>query len=178
MTIPNILTVFRIVLVPIYLYLFYSSGEERLVYAGTAFVIAGITDVLDGYIARKYNQTTDVGAVLDPLADKLMTFAVLISFTMAEMIPYWILLIIGLKEIVMIFGGLILYLFKGNKVLPSNRFGKAATIFFYASILSVMFKTHLSVIRILFSVMIILNIIAFLNYLTIYLYMRDKSGIG
>ncbi|NLJ78603.1 MAG: CDP-diacylglycerol--glycerol-3-phosphate 3-phosphatidyltransferase [Tissierellia bacterium] len=175
MTIPNILTVFRIVLVPIYLYLFYSSGKERLVYAGTAFILAGITDVLDGHIARRYDQATDVGAVLDPLADKLMTFAVLISFTMAELIPHWILLIIGLKEIVMILGGLILYFAKENQVLPSNRFGKAATIFFYASILSVILRMRPTVVRILFLAMVILNIIAFLNYLIIYLYMREQN---
>lgn len=176
MNIPNVLTILRIILVPVYLYLFYSTGEERLVYAGTAFILAGITDILDGHIARKYDQITDLGVVLDPLADKLMTFAVLISFTTAKLIPCWILLIIGLKEIIMITGGLILYLFKGNQVLPSNKFGKMAILFFYASILSVIFKTSSIVMRILFSATVILNIVAFLNYLIIYISMRSKKS--
>ena len=55
--------------------------------------MAGVSDVLDGYIARKYDLTTKIGAALDPLADKLMTFAVLISFTTAQLIPTWVLLI-------------------------------------------------------------------------------------
>lgn len=176
MNIPNMLTVLRIILVPIYLYLFYTSGGNHLFYAGTVFIIAGITDILDGYIARKYDQSTDIGAALDPLADKLMTFAVLISFTSAKLIPSWILKILGFKEIVMITGGFILYLFKGNQVLPSNKFGKVATISFYMAILSVVFKAPYIFVKALFIVTVSLNLIAFINYLTIYLSMRNKES--
>lgn len=176
MNIPNALTILRIVFVPIYLYLFYTTGEGYLIYAGTIFAAAGITDILDGYIARKYDQTTDLGAILDPFADKLMTFAVLISFTTAKLIPYWILLIMGLKEIIMIMGGLILYLFKGNQVLPSDKFGKMATVSFYMAILSVVFKIPQIFIKTLFIVTVSLNLIAFINYLGIYLSIEKNKG--
>ena len=174
--IPNILTILRIVLVPIYLYLFYTTGVNHLIYAGTVFIIAGITDILDGYIARKYDQSTEIGAVLDSLADKLMTFAVLISFTSAKLIPSWILKILGLKEIIMITGGFILYLFKDNQVLPSNKFGKIATISFYIAILSVVFKVPYILIKPLLIVTVGLNLIAFVNYLIIYLSMPNKKS--
>ena len=163
-------------MVPVYLYLFYTTGENHLLYAGTVFIIAGITDILDGHIARKYNQSTKIGAALDPLADKLMTFAVLISFTSAKLIPSWILKILGLKEIVMITGGFILYLFKDNQVLPSNKFGKIATVSFYMAILSVVFKVPYIFRKILFVITVILNLIAFINYLIIYLSMRNKRS--
>lgn len=175
MNIPNILTVSRIILVPIYLYVFYTTGENQLLYAGTIFMIAGITDLLDGHIARKYDQVTDIGAMLDPFADKLMTFAVLISFTSANLIPTWIIKVLGFKEIIMITGGFILYLFKGNQVLPADKYGKIATLSFYLAILSVIFKAPYLLMKTFFIVTVALNIIAFINYLEIYLSMSRKD---
>lgn len=178
MNIPNMLTILRIVLVPIYLFLFYFVKENQLLYAGIVFIIAGISDVLDGYIARKYDLTTKIGAALDPLADKLMTFAVLISFTTAELIPFWVLLILGIKEVLMIIGGFVLYLLKGNKVLPSNKFGKIATISFYATILSIVFNVpYESLTKLLIIATVVLNILAFINYLIIYLSKDNKNYI-
>lgn len=178
MNIANILTIFRIILVPVYLYLFYSTGENHVFYAGMVFIIAGITDVLDGHIARKYNQMTDIGAALDPLADKLMAFAVLISFTSVKLIPTWVLKIIGIKEIVMITGGVILYLFKANQVVPANKYGKMATVSFYIAIFSVIFKAPYIVKKILFIITVSLNIVAFINYLIIYINVRDNKGVS
>ena len=105
MNIPNILTLLRIILVPIYLLVFFSNLKNRVLLAGLIFILAGISDVLDGYIARKYDLITKLGSVLDPFADKMMTFAVLISFTWAKLIPSWILIALGIKEMLMISGG-------------------------------------------------------------------------
>ncbi|MBZ2175583.1 CDP-diacylglycerol--glycerol-3-phosphate 3-phosphatidyltransferase [Schnuerera sp. xch1] len=175
MNIPNILTVLRVILVPMYLYFFFNSENNSLLYSGIIFIIAGLTDALDGRIARKYNLTSKVGAALDPLADKLMTFAVLISFTIGKLIPSWVLLILGAKEILMITGGLILYLFKGNKVLPSNKFGKGATISFYVAILAIVLDiSFFSLQEVLIIITVSLNVIAFMNYLRIFL-SKDKE---
>lgn len=175
MNIPNILTIIRIFLVPIYLYIFFTGGDNNIIYSGIIFITAGLTDVLDGYVARKYNMTSKIGAVLDPLADKLMTFAVLISFTLAKLMPFWVLLILGVKEILMILGGFVLYLFKGNKVLPSNEFGKIATISFYITILSIVFSVpYTNLIKLLIMSTVILNLLAFINYLKIFL-SRNES---
>lgn len=177
MNIPNMLTILRIILVPVYLYLFYTSGENHLLYAGMAFIVAGISDILDGYIARKYDLATKIGAALDPFADKLMTFAVLISFTTAGLIPSWVLMILGAKEVIMILGGFVLYLFKGNKVLPANKYGKTATVSFYAAILSIVFKLSYSYItKTLILITVVLNIVAFINYLIIYLTIEENEN--
>lgn len=178
MNVANMLTIFRIILVPVYLLLFYSTGENHLLYAGIVFLIAGITDVLDGHIARKYDQMTDLGAVLDPLADKLMAFAVLISFTSTKLIPSWILKIIGFKEILMITGGFILYLFKSNTVVPANKYGKVATVSLYIAVFSVILRAPSMLKKTLFIITVALNIIAFINYLIIYINVRDKRTIG
>lgn len=174
MNVPNILTILRIFFVPIYLIIFFSNIENRVLIAGLVFILAGITDVLDGRIARKYNLQTKLGTVLDPFADKLMTFAILISFTYSNLIPTWILVAIGLKEVLMIAGGAVLYLSKGNQVLPSNRYGKVATLFFYAATLSIVFRLPDLVSMALFFLTVILNILAFFNYLQIYLEMRKN----
>ncbi len=175
MNIPNLLTTLRIVLVPIYLTAFFSNMTNGIMIAGVIFMLAGISDVLDGYIARKYDMTTKLGSVLDPLADKLMTFAVLISFTHAKLISYWIPLALGIKELTMIIGGAILYLFKGNQVMSSNKFGKIATIFFYGATLSVIFHLPEIIIKGLFFITVLLNLIAFINYLSIYLSIRENK---
>lgn len=174
--IPNALTVLRILLVPVYLYIFYSGSENNIFFAGLIFIFAGLTDVLDGYIARKYDLGTDLGAVLDPFADKLMAFTILITFATSGIIPMWILIALGIKEVVMVVGGGILYLFKGRQVLPSDKFGKIATISFYAATLSVIFRFPRIVSTVLFVVTVIFNLIAFVNYLSIYLKMNDRSA--
>ena len=168
MNVPNMLTILRIILVPIYLLIFFSDMSNRILLAGLVFILAGISDVLDGYIARKYNLQTKLGTVLDPFADKLMTFAILISFTWSELISLWILIALGIKEILMILGGSILYLSKSNQVLPSNKFGKIATAFFYVATLSIVFQFPNNISQVLFLTTVVLNIFAFVNYLNIY----------
>src|SRR5690606_28068991 len=127
------------------------------------------------YIARKYDLTTKLGAVLDPFADKMMTFAVLISFTYAKLITPWVLIALGIKETLMILGGAVLYLFKGNQVLPSNQYGKIATLSFYAATLSIVFHLPKIFSKALFIITVILNLLAFINYFIIYLSMRDNT---
>lgn len=176
MNLPNMLTILRILLIPIYLFFFYSNLENNILFAGIVFILAGISDVMDGYIARKYDLTSDLGAVLDPVADKLMTFAILITFTTKGIIPYWILIAMGIKEILMILGGIVLYIFKGKQVLPSNKYGKIATLSFYAATLSIVFKLPEVISTTLFIITVLLNIIALINYLIIYLRLSNNTN--
>lgn len=176
MNIPNMLTILRILLIPVYLYFFYSNYTNNILFAGIVFILAGISDVLDGHIARKYDMSTKLGVILDPIADKLMMFTILISFTTKGIIPVWILIALGIKEMMMILGGAVLYLFKGKQVMPSNKFGKIATLSFYAATLSIVFKLPEMVSTVLFSSTVFLNIVAFLNYLVIFIELGDNTG--
>lgn len=166
MNLANILTMSRILLVPIYLLLFYSSFENRLLYSGMVLILSGITDVLDGYVARKYNMVTKLGTMLDPVADKLTTFSVLISFTSIKLIPLWVLIVLGIKELSLLIGGGTLYCFE-KKVIPADKFGKIATVSFYIAVISLIFGLNETVVSILLYITVILHLIAFTNYFLI-----------
>ena len=176
MNLANMITIFRIILIPIYLAVFYSGSDNFILFSGLIFILAGISDVLDGYVARKYDMITDLGSVLDPIADKLMMFAILISFVSKGIIPTWILVALGLKEFVMIVGGGVLYLFKGKQVMPSDKYGKFATVSFYVATLSIVFKLPEIFSTSLFILTVIFNIVAFINYLIIYLKIKDNKS--
>ena len=81
MNLPNKLTILRIILVPVFVACFYLPVEGAMYIAAAVFVVAYFTDMLDGYIARKYNLITDFGKLMDPMADKLLTAAAMIMLT-------------------------------------------------------------------------------------------------
>jgi CDP-diacylglycerol--glycerol-3-phosphate 3-phosphatidyltransferase len=102
MNLPNILTLSRIVLIPVFVLAYYLPFEHRYIVAAALFWIAGFTDWLDGYLARKWNQSTPFGAFLDPVADKLMvvvSLSILISAYHAIWLTLPALVIVG-REIV------------------------------------------------------------------------------
>lgn len=97
--VPNILTLLRFILiVPIVI----SIAHESFIIALILLVISGLTDVLDGAIARKFNFITDVGKLLDPFADKATQVAILVTLAIKGVIPFWILSIVVIKEFAII----------------------------------------------------------------------------
>lgn len=175
MNIPNILTTIRFFLIPIFVIVFYSSIENNVLYAALVFALAGITDVLDGYIARTYNLVTKWGAAMDPLADKLMQLTVLICFTSRSYLPIWVIIVVGIKEILMIVGGFFLYYFVNKTVIPANKYGKIATIAFYVAILSIAFNFPETINFLLVLLAVILTLTAFINYLFGFKQVRKDS---
>ena len=127
--IPNILTVARFILIP---FIIYYIATDRFILALIFLIISGLTDVLDGWIARKFNFITNFGKLIDPLADKATQIAVLLCLAFKEIIPYWIIVVVVLKEATMIAGASFLY---GKQLVVSSRwFGKLATVLFYIAI--------------------------------------------
>jgi cardiolipin synthase len=116
---PNILTLVRFLLIPVATVLI---CFDIIVPALAVYLAACLTDLLDGYIARRRHLITEEGALLDPLADKLMAIFVIISFTITGVLPVYILIVLLVKELIMIGGGIFLY-FK-DIVTPANMFGK------------------------------------------------------
>ena len=127
--IPNILTVFRIALIP---FIIITIINDEYFTAIMFFILSGLTDVLDGFIARKFNFITDFGKLIDPLADKLTQIATLISIVIKGIIPYWILIVILLKEVIMVCGASFLY--GKSTVVSSKWFGKLSTVVLYIAI--------------------------------------------
>lgn len=135
--VPNILTIIRFLLIP---FIIYFLAINQYIVGVILFIISGITDVVDGAIARKFNFITDFGKLMDPLADKLTQISVLATLMTKELIPVWILAIVIAKEAVMIAGASFLY---GRDVVVSSKwFGKLATVLFFIAIVCSCFISY------------------------------------
>jgi CDP-diacylglycerol--glycerol-3-phosphate 3-phosphatidyltransferase len=99
MTTANIITIMRIVLVPFFLVILLTEMQNKEIIAFAIFIIAAVTDALDGYVARKYNEVSDLGKFLDPLADKLLVTAALIALVYLQEVETWVAAIIILREL-------------------------------------------------------------------------------
>lgn len=162
--IPNILTVIRLIIIPIFISVFFSSIPNKNNIALALFLFANFTDFLDGYIARKYNLITDLGKVLDPLADKLLLMGVLYCLYSTNILPFAFLLLVIISETFMIFYGSYLY-FKNEKVIiPSNIFGKLATLIFFITIVLIFIFPQSGMIMYLVFISIVLKVVALVNY--------------
>ena len=128
--IPNVLTMIRMILIPVFVVLFFNNLKMA---ALAVFCAASFTDFLDGYLARKLNQITDFGKLFDPLADKLMVLTAMICQTFWGPLPLVAVLIVALKELVMVFGGM--FMLSRNVVVYSNYYGKAAQVGFIAALI-------------------------------------------
>lgn len=136
MNIPNILTALRFAIIPVFAY--YLSTRHYVI-AVILFLAGGLTDILDGYIARKCNLVTSWGKIADPLADKLMQITALVILSLVlNIVPVELLLVIMAKEILMGIGALVLYK-QNNFVVSANWYGKMATVIFYLAIVLLVF---------------------------------------
>ena len=129
-TIPNVLTIIRIILIPVFVVLFFKGYKMA---ALAVFCAASLTDMLDGYLARKLNQITDFGKLFDPLADKLMVLTAMVCQTFWGPLPLVAVIIVAAKELVMVLGGV--FMLSRDVVVYSNYFGKAAQVGFIASLI-------------------------------------------
>lgn len=130
--IPNILTTIRLCLVPLFAHFMLTSSETNtnMVVAFIIFLLSGLTDIVDGYIARKYNMITDFGKIYDPFVDKLMQITAIVCLVIKELIPIWLLVLVIIKEVTMIIVGGVLY--RKKIVVSSNWYGKLSTVVFYS----------------------------------------------
>ena len=139
--IPNILTIIRFILIP---FIYVSVLSRHYLIALIIFTISAITDVLDGYIARKYNYITDIGKLMDPLADKSTQIALLLSLTILKILPLWIFIIVFVKELVLVISASVLYS-KKDVVVYSKWYGKLATTLFYLAIVCSLLINHFNI---------------------------------
>ena len=129
--VPNILTIIRFLLIPFIIFYIFTGNY---ILAFVFFTISGLTDIADGFIARKFELVSNFGKLMDPLADKLTQITTLGSLAITNIIPIWILIIVLLKEFIMICGASFLY--GKDVVVYSKWYGKLATVLFYIAIVS------------------------------------------
>lgn len=124
--IPNILSVIRLLMVPLFVGLFFSESKYSSYMSLAVFILAELTDVLDGYLARRNNWITDLGKILDPLADKLMQLAAFICLAVRNRSLIFLAVLIAVKELCFVICGLVIRR-KKNYVVVSKWYGKMAT---------------------------------------------------
>ena len=181
--IPNILSIIRILLVFVFLYVFFAL--ENIYVALIIFLVAGATDVVDGYLARRNGWITNLGKILDPFADKLMQCTVLISLCIKKLVPLWFVIPFFAKELFTIVIGLIVIRRRSVNVV-SKWYGKFAVCLFYATIaIAIIAKDFLAanpVIAVfIFIPAVVFALAALIAYVKHYAYLKkeavNKSGI-
>jgi cardiolipin synthase len=140
-TTANQLTILRIVLIPLFLILL---TDGRNGWALATFIAAGVTDVLDGIIARRFGQKTSIGTVLDPLADKLMMVTAMVILSFPQMgfpnpLPRWLMILMVSRDVFMMLVSLIIVLMVGWRFFKPSIYGKASTFLQVITVLAVLY---------------------------------------
>jgi cardiolipin synthase len=171
LTTANQLTMLRIVFVPVFIILLVYQYNGL---AFATFVAAGLTDVLDGIIARRFGQKTRVGAVLDPIADKLLMTGSILILSLPQMefpneIPRWLMILMISRDVFLIVISTVIVLMVGWRVFKPTAYGKASTVLQVVMILTVLYGNwidrHLPQIEILFLMTGFMTALSGLHYL-------------
>jgi cardiolipin synthase len=124
LTLPNIISIIRLAGVPLFLWLILVPEADG--WALVVLMLSGISDYLDGYLARRLNQTSKVGAILDPVADRLYILSTVVGLAVRDIIPWWLALLLPARDLFL--WGLVPFLrTRGYSALPVHFLGKAAT---------------------------------------------------
>ena len=173
LTLANQLTILRIVFVPVLIILLVYN---LLDWALLTFLAAGVTDALDGVIARRFGQKTSVGAILDPIADKLLLSSSIVVLSLPQMgftnpIPLWLMLMVLFRDVFILLGSLAFILTDGFRVFPPTLYGKANTAFQLLTLVAVLFYNWMGVqepaLYFLFIVTGLLTLVSGIQYLAI-----------
>jgi len=175
--VPNILSVFRIFLVPVFLIAYFTDDHDIKIYAILVYALASLSDFLDGFLARKYQAASNLGKFLDPLGDKLMTVSVMVSITIDGLLPIWAVLITAVKEILMAIGGYVVAKVANVEIPASNLIGKVSTVVFFLVCVAVMiFNIPGNIVTIMISGAILLALLALASYIKTYItVMRNRD---
>ena len=164
MTISNKLTIFRIVLVPVFVVCLMVNFPFNDITAAVIFVIASLTDLLDGYLARSRNEITDFGKFADPLADKILVISALVCFVEMGTIPGWTVILVLAREFVV--SGLRMSAASQNVVIAADKFGKIKTVVQMVAVVLLTIEAFdiLYIPQILYYVSVVLTVLSGISY--------------
>src|SRR6187549_748673 len=138
MNIPNSLTILRILLVPVYIgFMTYGSYGFALL----TLLVAGLTDAIDGHLARKLNQRTRLGTLLDPLADKLLLTSSFISLAMLHLVPSWLVILVVSRDIILLLGTVVAHVTSTPINVTPTFLGKGTTLLQLSYVLLIVLLT-------------------------------------
>ena len=142
MNLANSLTLVRIILLPFFLVFLLIPSVQNFDLALALFIIASITDTLDGYVARNFNQMTKLGSIIDPLADKILTIGAFVSLTYLKLISPWLVIIIIAREFII--SAFRIIAASEGRVISASWYGKFKTIFQMSLIISILLTQRFS----------------------------------
>jgi cardiolipin synthase len=177
--IPNLLTVLRIVATPVLIILLkYEMFSSALM----LFVLAGVSDGLDGYIAKRFRSETRLGAILDPVADKVLLVSCFIVLTVMGHLPFWLLLVVAFRDIVIVGGYLLLVTLEGGVRMDPSRISKLNTVFQICLITMVLVKLAAAadvavVIDALIALVTLTSILSGAHYVWIWAFRRHDPAV-
>ena len=176
--IPNILSFIRLCLVAVFAILFFNENIH-IGWALLVFLIAGATDVVDGFLARRYNWITNLGKILDPLADKAMQCMVLVCLCIGKYIPWWFAVPFFIKEICTLCIGVIV-IKRRSVTVVSKWYGKLSVCMFYLTIaISILFyeyfRTNIVLWQIVHIPAAIIAVVSFIAYLRHYSFLKNEE---
>lgn len=166
MNLANHITILRFILIPFFIA---SVLYGRLGWAIFIFVAACFTDALDGYIARRFNQKTELGAMIDPLADKFLivsAFICLVFVNRAEYtisLPPYVPIIVVSRDIMILVGAIIVYMLRGELKVQPSKVGKVTTVFQMATIIAILLQFKYS--AYLWNLTVLFTIVSGIGYL-------------
>ena len=169
MNLPNKLTMFRVVLIPFFVFFLLAkpAGEASQYIALVIFIVASLTDWFDGRIARKYNLITDFGKFMDPLADKLLVCSAMICFVELSKLPAWIVVIIIAREFII--SGFRLIAADNGVVIAASIYGKFKTVFQMVMIIMLLIDikspVYSTLTKIVIYIALIMTVVSLVDYL-------------
>ncbi len=172
--IPNVLSLVRLLLLPVFAVVYLN---DEVYWALAVLVLSGLTDLFDGVIARRFNQITEIGKLLDPVADKLTQIVVLVCLTVRHpsLIPIFVICLV--KEVLQVIGGWIL--FSRNEIIRGSKwFGKISTFTFYIAMLMIAFWETMPswVLTVLIVLVAVTMLFSFVMYLNVYFKLRREKA--
>ena len=180
MNLPNKLTVMRVILIPFFVAaLLYDNGSSQTmrVVANVIFIVASLTDLFDGKIARKYNLVTNFGKFMDPLADKLLVCSALICLIQLGQLPAWIVIIIISREFII--SGFRLVAADNGIVIAASYWGKFKTTFQMIAVILMIFNIPVlaTVTMIMLVIAVVLTVISLVDYVAKNIEVLTKGGM-
>ena len=180
MNLPNKLTVMRVILIPFFVAaLLYDNGSSQTmrIVANVIFIVASLTDLFDGKIARKYNLVTNFGKFMDPLADKLLVCSALICLIQLGQLPAWVVIIIISREFII--SGFRLVAADNGIVIAASYWGKFKTNFQMIAVILMIFNIPAlaTVTMIMLVIAVVLTVISLVDYVAKNIEVLTKGGM-
>ena len=144
---PNLITLTRVALVPVFAMMLL---QKRALGALLVVLLAGLSDVLDGFAARRWNQQTRIGRLIDPLADKTLLSTAFIMLAIRSLgftyvIPLWLVVIVVARDLIIVAGGFVIFLVRGRREFPPSILGKMSTVMQVATVFWVILSNYVRV---------------------------------